>query len=72
VSSRSDQLAIDLKDAKLGLAPQAHDTNDLVQVTKAEEGDLGAEPEFAGNNYWRPPTSEEDLDELLRAEGMLE
>lgn len=57
---------------KESLAAIAKDSNDLVKVNKAEVGDLGTAAEFGSNNYWRQPTTDEDLDELLRAEGMME
>ena len=70
---RNDLLRQELTAAKQSLSAHAKDSNDLVQFNKADEGDLGSTPEFANNNFWRqPPTSEEDLDEMLRAEGMLD
>jgi len=71
VSSRNDETKNDLQAATDALGVRSKDSNDLVTAKKREEGDLGSTPEFAGNNYWRPPTTDEDLDEMLRAEGML-
>lgn len=71
MSSRNDETKNDLQAATDALGVRSKDSNDLVTATKREEGDLGSTPEFAGNNYWRPPTTDEDLDEMLRAEGML-
>ena len=71
-SQKRDPIKDDLSAVKESLAALSKDSNDLVQSNKADVGDLGSTPEFAGNNYWRPPVSEDDLDEMLRAEGMLE